>query len=354
MIPLSVLDLSPIVQGSDAAQSLRNSLDLARHAERCGYRRYWLAEHHNSPGIASAATAVVIGHIAAGTSAIRVGAGGIMLPNHAPLMVAEQFGTLAALHPGRIDLGVGRAPGTDQLTARALRRNLQADVDSFPQDVIELMSYFRPVQAGQAVCAIPGAGLEVPIWILGSSLFGAQLAAALGLPYAFASHFAPAAMEQAVAIYRARFTPSARLATPYVMLGLNICAADSDQEAKRLFSSHQQGGHQPPLRPTRPTAAAHRRFREPPRYHGETDPAGGAVLLGRWFAGDGAARAAGLHRSNRCGRDHGRRPNLRPCRATALLRACRAGSWCAQRSGVAASGTDVCPRIGADGLVQRS
>jgi len=239
MIPLSVLDLSPIVQGGDAAQSLRNSLDLARHAERCRYRRYWLAEHHNSPGIASAATAVVIGHVAAGTSAIRMGAGGIMLPNHAPLMVAEQFGTLAALHPGRIDLGVGRAPGTDQLTARALRRNLHADVD--PQDVIELMSYFHPVQAGQAVCAIPGAGLDVPIWILGSSLFGAQLAAALGLPYAFASHFAPAAMEQAVAIYRARFTPSARLATPYVMLGLNICAADSDQEAKRLFSSHQQG-----------------------------------------------------------------------------------------------------------------
>jgi luciferase family oxidoreductase group 1 len=241
MTPLSVLDLSPIVQGGDAAQSLRNSLDLARHAERCGYSRYWLAEHHNSPGIASAATAVVIAHVAAGTSTIRVGAGGIMLPNHAPLMVAEQFGTLAALHPGRIDLGVGRAPGTDQLTARALRRNLHADADSFPQDVIELMSYFRPVQAGQAVCAVPGAGLEVPIWILGSSLFGAQLAAALGLPYAFASHFAPAAMEQAVAIYRARFAPSARLATPYVMLGLNICAADSDQEAKRLFSSQQQG-----------------------------------------------------------------------------------------------------------------
>jgi luciferase family oxidoreductase group 1 len=240
MTPLSVLDLSPIVQGSDAAQSLRNSLDLARHAERFGYRRYWLAEHHNSSGIASAATAVVIGHVAAGTSTIRVGAGGIMLPNHAPLMVAEQFGTLASLFPGRIDLGVGRAPGTDQITARALRRNLTADVDAFPQDVVELMSYFRPVQPGQAVRAIPGAGLEVPVWILGSSLYGAQLAAALGLPYAFASHFAPADMDAAVALYRARFQPSDQLAQPYVMLGLNVCAADTDAEAKRLFSSHQQ------------------------------------------------------------------------------------------------------------------
>jgi luciferase family oxidoreductase group 1 len=240
MTPLSVLDLSPIVQGSDAAQSLRNSLDLARDAERFGYRRYWLAEHHNSSGIASAATAVVIGHVAAGTSTIRVGAGGIMLPNHAPLMVAEQFGTLASLFPGRIDLGVGRAPGTDQITARALRRNLTADVDAFPQDVVELMSYFRPVQPGQAVRAIPGAGLEVPVWILGSSLYGAQLAAALGLPYAFASHFAPADMDAAVALYRARFQPSDQLAQPYVMLGLNVCAADTDAEAKRLFSSHQQ------------------------------------------------------------------------------------------------------------------
>jgi len=237
---LSVLDLSPIVEGSDAAQSLRNTLDLARHAERFGYRRYWLAEHHNSPGIASAATAVVIGHVAAGTSTIRVGAGGIMLPNHAPLMVAEQFGTLASLFPGRIDLGLGRAPGTDQITARALRRNLATDVDSFPQDVIELMSYFRPVQPGQQVRAIPGAGLDVPVWILGSSLFGAQLAAALGLPYAFASHFAPAEMAQAVALYRARFQPSERLAESHVMLGLNVCAADTDEEARRLFSSHQQ------------------------------------------------------------------------------------------------------------------
>ena len=240
MTPLSVLDLSPIVEGGDAGQSLRNSLDLARYTERWGYHRYWFAEHHNSAGIASAATAVVIAHVAAGTSTIRVGAGGIMLPNHAPLMVAEQFGTLAALHPGRIDLGVGRAPGTDQLTARALRRNLHGDVDSFPQDVMELLSYFRPVQPGQAVCAIPGAGLDVPIWILGSSLFGAQLAAALGLPFAFASHFAPADLEQAVAIYRVRFTPSERLASPYVMLGLNVCAAETDEQARLLFTSHQQ------------------------------------------------------------------------------------------------------------------
>jgi luciferase family oxidoreductase group 1 len=241
MTPLSVLDLSPILEGSDAAQSLRNTLDLARHAERWGYHRYWLAEHHNSAGIASAATAVVIGHVAGGTSTIRVGAGGIMLPNHAPLVIAEQFGTLASLFPGRIDLGLGRAPGTDQLTARALRRNLAADAaDTFPQDVIELMSYFLPAQPDQQVRAIPGAGLDVPVWILGSSLFGAQLAAALGLPYAFASHFAPADMEQAIALYRARFQPSDRLAAPRVMLGLNVCAADTDEEARRLFSSHQQ------------------------------------------------------------------------------------------------------------------
>jgi luciferase family oxidoreductase group 1 len=240
MTPLSVLDLSPIVEGGDAAQSLRNTLDLARHAERWNYHRYWLAEHHNSPGIASAATAVVIGHVAAGTSTIRVGAGGIMLPNHAPLMIAEQFGTLASLFPGRIDLGLGRAPGTDPLTARALRRHLATDADSFPQDVIELMGYFRPVTPDQQVRAIPGAGLDVPVWILGSSLFGAQLAAVLGLPYAFASHFAPADMEQAIALYRAQFRPSERLAAPRVMLGLNVCAADTDAEAKWLFSSHQQ------------------------------------------------------------------------------------------------------------------
>ena len=240
MSPLSVLDLSPIVQGGDASQSLRNSLDLARHVERLGYRRFWLAEHHNMQGVASAATAVVIGHVAAGTSTIRVGAGGIMLPNHAPLMVAEQFGTLAALFPGRIDLGVGRAPGTDQLTARALRRTLAGDIDGFPQDVIELMSYFQPAQPGQPVRAVPGAGLEVPVWILGSSLYGAQLAAALGLPFSFASHFAPAEMERAVAIYRARFQPSDHLAKPHVMLALNVFAAETDAEAQFLFSSLQQ------------------------------------------------------------------------------------------------------------------
>ena len=240
MTPLSVLDLSPIVEGGDAGQALRNTLDLARQAERLGYRRYWLAEHHNMPGIASAATSVVIGHVAAGTSTIRVGAGGIMLPNHAPLVIAEQFGTLASLFPGRIDLGLGRAPGSDQATARALRRNLAGDVDAFPQDVLELMAYLRPAQPGQLVQAVPGAGTNVPVWILGSSLFGAQLAAALGLPYAFASHFAPGQMTQAVALYRRQFRPSPQLAEPCVMLGLNVFAADTDEEARRLFTSLQQ------------------------------------------------------------------------------------------------------------------
>lgn len=240
MIPLSVLDLSPVIEGGDVSQSLASTLDLARHAERLGYKRYWLAEHHNMPGIASAATSVVIGHVAAGTSTIRVGAGGIMLPNHAPLMIAEQFGTLAALHPGRIDLGLGRAPGTDPVTAHALRRNLAGDVDSFPQDVVELMGYFAPAEPGQRVRAVPGEGLDVPIWILGSSLYGAQLAAMLGLPYAFASHFAPAELERAIAIYRERFQPSAQLEKPYVMAGLNVIAADTDAEARRLFTSAQQ------------------------------------------------------------------------------------------------------------------
>ncbi|KRB93846.1 LLM class flavin-dependent oxidoreductase [Noviherbaspirillum sp. Root189] len=239
MIPFSVLDLSPITEGSDAAQSFKNSLDLAQHAERWGYRRYWLAEHHGMPGIASAATAVLIGHVAAGTSTIRVGAGGIMLPNHSPLVIAEQFGTLESLFPGRIDLGLGRAPGSDQVTARALRRNLMSDADEFPQDVVELMDYFSGEQR-QSVRAVPGAGLNVPIWILGSSLFGAQLAAALGLPYAFASHFAPTQMMQAIALYRANFRPSARLDKPYVMLGFNVFAADTDEEAKFRATSMQQ------------------------------------------------------------------------------------------------------------------
>ncbi|HEX3862637.1 MAG TPA: LLM class flavin-dependent oxidoreductase [Stellaceae bacterium] len=240
MVPLSVLDLSPILEGGDAGQSLRNSLDLARHAEALGYGRYWMAEHHNLPGIASAATAVALAHVAAGTQTIRIGAGGIMLPNHAPLMVAEQFGTLAALHPGRVELGLGRAPGSDQLTMRAMRRNLMADDAQFPRDVVELMGYFRPPEPGQRLLAVPGAGLDVPIWILGSSLFGAQLAAILGLPYAFASHFAPAAMMEAIAIYRDRFQPSAQLAAPRVMLGVNVIAAETDDEARFLFSSAQQ------------------------------------------------------------------------------------------------------------------
>jgi luciferase family oxidoreductase group 1 len=240
MLDISVLDLSPIVEGGDAGASLRNSLDLAQNAERLGYRRYWMAEHHNMPGIASAATSVALAYVGAGTSTIRIGAGGVMLPNHAPLIIAEQFGTLAALYPGRIDLGLGRAPGTDPLTAQALRRHLAGGADSFPQDVIELMRYFEPAAPGQAVRAVPGAGLEVAVWILGSSTFGAQLAAILGLPYAFASHFAPSEMAAAAEIYRRQFQPSERLEKPYLMLGLNVVAADTDAEARRLFSSLQQ------------------------------------------------------------------------------------------------------------------
>lgn len=239
MIPFSVLDLCPIIAGGDATLAFRNTLDLAQHTERWGYHRYWLAEHHNMPGIASAATSVVIGHVAGGTSTIRVGSGGVMLPNHAPLIIAEQFGTLAALYPGRIDLGLGRAPGTDQLTARALRRHLTGGADTFPQDVVELQSYFQSATSAQPVRAVPGAGLDVPIWLLGSSLFSAQLAAALGLPFAFASHFAPAAMLQAIEIYRANFKPSAQLQKPYVMLGINIFAADTDAAARRLMTSVQ-------------------------------------------------------------------------------------------------------------------
>jgi luciferase family oxidoreductase group 1 len=239
MIPFSVLDLSPITEGSNAAQSFRNTLDLAQHAEGLGFKRYWLAEHHGMPGIASAATAVLIGHVAGGTSTIRVGAGGIMLPNHSPLVIAEQFGTLESLYPGRIDLGLGRAPGSDQITSRALRRNLATDADEFPQDVAELMDFLSD-HPRQSVRAVPGTGLKVPIWILGSSLFGAQLAAMLGLPYAFASHFAPAQMMPAVELYRATFKPSAQQAKPYVMLGFNVFAADTDDEAQVLATSMQQ------------------------------------------------------------------------------------------------------------------
>lgn len=240
MAAFSVLDLSPVIQGGDPRQSLLNSLDLARHVEALGFVRYWMAEHHNLPGIASSATAVALAHIGAGTSSIRLGAGGIMLPNHAPLLIAEQFGTLAALHPGRIDLGLGRAPGSDQVTVRAMRRTLQQGPDDFPNDVIELMGYLQPAEPNQAVVAIPGVGTEVPIWILGSSTYGAQLAAILGLPFGFASHFAPAMMMDAIAIYRERFRPSAQLAEPYVMLGVNIVAAETDAEARFLFSSIQQ------------------------------------------------------------------------------------------------------------------
>jgi len=239
MVPLSVLDLSPITQGGDAAQSFRNTLDLARHCESWGYRRFWLAEHHGMPGIASAATSVVIGHVAGGTSTIRVGAGGIMLPNHSPLVIAEQFGTLESLYPGRIDLGLGRAPGSDQLTARALRRNLASDADEFPLDVQELADYLSDTPR-QAVRAVPGIGTKVPLWILGSSLYGAQVAAALGLPYAFASHFAPAQLMSAIEVYRTRFQPSAQLAKPYLMLGFNVFAADTLGEARFLATSMQQ------------------------------------------------------------------------------------------------------------------
>ena len=240
MTPLSVLDLAPVAEGSDPGQALRNSLDLARHVEALGYARYWMAEHHNMPGIASAATAVALAHVAAGTGSIRIGAGGVMLPNHAPLIIAEQFGTLAALHPGRIDLGLGRAPGSDQIAARAMRRNLSADVNQFPHDVVELLEYFHPTTSGQPLQAVPGAGEAVEVWILGSSTFGAQLAAVLGLPYAFASHFAPEQMQDAVSIYRDRFRPSDRLTAPHVMLGVNVFAAETDAEARHLFSSLQQ------------------------------------------------------------------------------------------------------------------
>jgi luciferase family oxidoreductase group 1 len=235
-VPLSVLDLAPIVTGGTAAQALRNSVDLARHAERLGYHRFWVAEHHGIPGVASAATAVVIGHVAGGTATIRVGAGGIMLLNHAPLVIAEQFGTLEALFPARIDLGLGRAPGSDANTARALRRD-PAAADAFPHDVAELIAFLEPSEEGQVVRAIPGEGTRVPVWILGSSLFGAQLAAAMGLPFAFASHFAPMHMMEAIEIYRARFRPSERWKSPRVMLGATIVAADNDEEARRLFSS---------------------------------------------------------------------------------------------------------------------
>ena len=241
MTPLSVLDLSPIVEGGDAAQSFRHTVELAQHCERLGFKRYWLAEHHGMPGIASAATAVLLCHVAGATRSIRVGAGGVMLPNHSPLVIAEQFGTLETLFPGRVDLGVGRAPGSDPATARALRRARGPEAaDQFPQDVAELLAYFEPARPGQALRAIPGEGLRVPVWVLGSSLFGAQLAAMLGLPYAFASHFAPQQLMPAVELYRNEFRPSRHLDKPYVMLGFNVFAADSDEQGALLASSMQQ------------------------------------------------------------------------------------------------------------------
>ena len=239
-IPYSILDLSPIPQGFTATDALNNSRDLAQHAEKWGFTRYWMAEHHNMTGNASSATAVALCYVAAGTSTIRIGSGGIMLPNHAPLVIAEQFGTLASLFPGRIELGLGRAPGTDQMTARALRRDLQSSSDQFPQDVQELQFYFDDVQPGQAVKAIPGAGLHVPIWILGSSTYGAQVAAHFGLPYAFASHFAPEALMQALRAYKTLFKPSSQQAKPHAGVGVNIVAADTDEEARYLFTTHQQ------------------------------------------------------------------------------------------------------------------
>jgi luciferase family oxidoreductase group 1 len=255
MTAYSILDLCPILRGGDATQALRHSLDLARHAEQWGYTRFWLAEHHNMPGVASSATSVLIGHIAAGTQSIRVGSGGVMLPNHAPLVIAEQFGTLEALHPGRIDLGLGRAPGTDMETARALRRDLNSNAMQFPEDVAELRQYLGESQPGQRVKAVPGSGSKVPLWLLGSSLFSARLAAEMGLPFAFASHFAPEALLDALAVYRHHFRPSEQLAKPYAMAGVGVFAADSDEQAAWLRTSVQQQfthlrrGHPGPLPP---------------------------------------------------------------------------------------------------------
>ena len=257
MTRFSLLDLSPIAQGSDARTALLNSQALARHADRLGYHRYWMAEHHNLSGVASAATAVALAFVGQGTSRIRLGAGGIMLPNHAPLMVAEQFGTLACLFPDRVDLGIGRAPGTDQVTARALRRNLAASEDQFPRDVLELAAYFEEAAPGQPVRAVPGAGLHVPLYILGSSTYGAELAAVLGLPFAFAAHFAPDDLDRAVALYRSRFRPSEVLAAPYLMVGMNAFVAETDAEAEHLFTSLIQAfinlrtGNPGPLPPPR-------------------------------------------------------------------------------------------------------
>src|SRR5256886_1480888 len=292
MIPFSVLDLSPIAEGSTASDALRNSVELAQHAERLGYKRYWLAEHHNMPGIASAATAVVIGHVAGETKTIRVGSGGIMLPNHSPLVIAEQFGTLESLYPGRIDLGLGRAPGTDRRTLLALRRDPMS-ADSFPDDVVELQQFFEEAHPGQKVQAVPGAGLKVPIWILGSSLFGAQLAGLLGLPYAFASHFAPAALLPALQAYRREFKPSKQLERSYAAAGVNVFAAETDKDARRLFTSAQQSFTRM-VRGTRgrlpPPIDDIESFWTPP----EKEQA--SAMLNRSFVGSGETVRAGLER----------------------------------------------------------
>ncbi|HEY7899813.1 MAG TPA: LLM class flavin-dependent oxidoreductase [Caulobacteraceae bacterium] len=286
MISLSVLDLAPVIEGGDPGTALRNSLELARHAERLGYRRYWMAEHHNMPGIASAATSTALAFIGAGVSSIRIGAGGVMLPNHAPLVIAEQFGTLAALYPGRVDLGLGRAPGTDGATALALRRTLVGDESRFPRDVVELLRYFEPAVPGQPVRAAPGAGADVAVWLLGSSTFGAQLAAILGLPYAFASHFAPAEMMAAAALYRAQFQPSERLSKPYLMFGLNVVVADTDREAIWLASSQRQAFAA--LRAGRPGLLP------PPADLGDAGPAPPGSPLAEAIAGSPATVAARL------------------------------------------------------------
>ncbi|GGI75676.1 alkane 1-monooxygenase [Polymorphobacter multimanifer] len=290
MADISILDLVRVTDATDARAALDNARDLAGHAEGWGYRRFWVAEHHNMPGIASAATSVVLAHIAAGTSTIRIGAGGIMLPNHAPIVVAEQFGTLATLFPGRIDLGLGRAPGTDQLTVRALRRSL-TDPDDFPQDVLELQAYFAPVQPGQRVQAVPAAGTRVPLWILGSSTYGAQVAAEFGLPYAFASHFAPDQLMQALAIYRARFKPSAQLARPHAMIGVNIIAADSDDRARRLATT-QQMSFANLLRGTR--GLSQRPIDDIDTYWSPAEKAQASSMLARSIIGSPATVTAGI------------------------------------------------------------
>ena len=323
-IPLSVLDLAPITRGSTAGDALRNSLDLARHAERLGYKRHWVAEHHNMQAIASAATAVVAGYLAAGTSTIRIGAGGIMLPNHSPLVIAEQFGTLESLYPGRIDLGLGRAPGTDQLTARALRRD-PLSADRFPRDVQDLQVLFGPARDDEPIRAIPGTGLEVPLWILGSSTFGARLAALLGLPYAFASHFAPTDLMAALELYRRDFRPSAQLAEPYTMAGLNVYAADTDEEARRLFTTPQQswanrfrglsGPYPPPIDDIESVLVA----------GGEGAGVGDALVLGGGLPRDRARGRGAVPRAHRRRRADGRHGDLRPRRAGAVVRDPRRG-----------------------------